>query len=96
LRKKVACIVAVILIFICVQSTLAESPCRIIVNNGGGAQAYVEVYQGSQRVAFGSTDNNGAYTPYLNIGQGYTVNVSWNGRSSTTDVTATDPIYVFV
>jgi hypothetical protein len=96
LRKKLACIVAVILIFICVQSTLAESPCSIYVNNGGASNAFVEVYQGSQRVAYGNTDNRGIYTAYLNKGQGYTVRVNWNGRSSTTDVTATDPIYVFV
>jgi hypothetical protein len=90
-------LIALIIICILIQPIIGQpTPCRIIVNNGGAVGAYVEVWQGSNMVKGGATDNYGVLLANLNYNQGYTVKVDYNGRHSNTDITATDPMYVFV
>lgn len=96
MRLNTACLIALVLICIFIQSTAAQSQCRIIVNNGAAAGAYVEVLDGSQRVFWGPTDSNGVCYPDLVQGRSYTVIVKWNGRNSRTDIIANDPVNVSV
>jgi len=96
MRKSLKCLIALIFVLIFIQLCVGQPSCRIIVNNGGAAGAAVSVNQGPQRIAWGSTDNYGVFWTYLYPGQYYTVIVDWNGRHSSTDITANDPVYVSV
>ena len=96
MRMNTACLVMIILVCIFIQSIAAQSQCQIIINNGGAAGAYVEVFEGSQRVFWGPTDSSGKCYPDLYKGRSYTVKVKYNGRESSTDITADDLINVWV
>jgi hypothetical protein len=101
MRLDIACIIALVLICIFIQSTAlsqtAASQCQIIVNKGTAAGAYVEVLNGSEnRVFWGPTNSKGTCYPDLVKGELYTVIVKWNGRNSRTDIKGNDTIYVSV
>lgn len=97
MRLNIACLIALVLICIFIQLTAAQSQCRIIVNNGAAAGAYVEVLNGSEnRVFWGPTNSKGTCYPDLVKGEPYTVIVKWNGRNSRTDIKGNDTIYVSV
>jgi hypothetical protein len=61
MRKSLKCLIALIFVLFLIQLSVGQPSCRIIVNGGGAAGAAVDVYQGSQRIAWGSTDNNGVF-----------------------------------
>jgi hypothetical protein len=95
MRKIMALLIAIILLSI--QSVVAQDTCRIIVNGGQAVGASVEVYQGSQFICRGNTDNYGAFRAYpMNMGSTYTVIVNYNGQRSETDIIARDPMNVNV
>jgi hypothetical protein len=95
MRLNIVCLIAFVLISIFIQST-AASQCRIIVNNGAAAGAYVEVLDGFDRVFWGPTNSNGTCFPDLVQGRPYTVIVKWDGREKSTNIIANDPVDVSV
>jgi hypothetical protein len=101
MRRIMLAFLVVVLMSISVQSALAQSTCRIIVNGGQGAGAYVEASQPGQSVSQGNSgnaDNNGVFTATnINIGAHYIVVVRYAGRSNVIDIQAIyDPAYVSV
>lgn len=96
MRMNTACSAMTILVCILIQAIAAQSQCVIIVNNGEAAGAYVEIFEGSQRVFWGPTDSSGKCYPDLYNGKNYTVKVKYNRRESSTDIIAKDLIYVSV
>ena len=96
MRMNTAFLVMAILVCIFIQSIAAQNQCQIIVNDGGAAGAHVEVLDGSDRVFWGPTDSSSKCYPDLYKGRPYTVKVKYNGRESSTDITADDLINVWV
>lgn len=96
MRMNAACLAMTILACIFIQAIAAQSQCVIIVNNGEAAGAYVEVFEGSQRVFWGPTDSSGKCYPDLYKEKRYTVTVKYNRRESSTDIIAKDLISVSV
>ena len=96
MRMITVCLIILTLVCIFVQSCAAQSRCTIMINDGKAAGAFVEVYDGDQRVFWGPTNSRGECYPDLIQGKAYNVRVKWQGRDITTNIIANCPVNVRV